>query len=318
MNTFVVLFALFICTALSTKFKVTYYQTTDCSGTSTWTATAADDGSCTAANNNDAFVIVQQSGSGYRIDVYSDSACILSLYEIILTKSQFNKCNEILVLSFSFGSLQFQQLLSCFPEDAVLKLDSGLDVEMKNLMVGDKVQTKHGFSEVYAFLDKKPNDIKEFEDIYFVDENDEVKNIRLTSEHLILAKRGELKEAFVQAEDVQVGDFIYRQMGETTRPTLVLSKKTVEAKGAYTPATLDGTIVVDGIVVSSYAVVDHNIAHAVLAPLRWTYSISPSFVSSQENGIHPYANWFFQTFSSWLTEKNSFYSCPKLTATTSQ
>jgi len=219
--------------------------------------------------------------------------------------------------TISLGSLEFQQLLSCFPEDAVLALDSGREVVMKDLKVGDKVATQFGFSEVYAFLDKKVNDLVVYEQISFADEHDEIRNIRLTSEHLILAKRGESKEVFVMAEDVQVGDFIYRQIGEKSRPVIVVSKQRVEATGAYTPATLDGTIIVDGIVSSSYAVVDHNIAHSILAPLRWTYYLSPSLVKSQENGIHPYAHWFLETFSSWIADKNAFCSCPKLSAVAS-
>ena len=38
--------------------------------------------------------------------------------------------------------------------------------------------------------------------------------------------------------------------------------------GAYVPVTMDGNIMVDGVLASCYAFSDHNMAHMGLTPLR--------------------------------------------------
>ena len=39
--------------------------------------------------------------------------------------------------------------------------------------------------------------------------------------------------------------------------------------GAFTPVTMEGNIVVDGVLASCYAVVDHDLAHIGMTPMRW-------------------------------------------------
>ena len=39
--------------------------------------------------------------------------------------------------------------------------------------------------------------------------------------------------------------------------------------GAYVPLTMDGKIIVDGVLASCYAVDDHDISHMLTTPLRW-------------------------------------------------
>ena len=39
--------------------------------------------------------------------------------------------------------------------------------------------------------------------------------------------------------------------------------------GAYNPLTVEGTIVVDGIVASCYASYDHDLANWAVSPLKW-------------------------------------------------
>ena len=39
--------------------------------------------------------------------------------------------------------------------------------------------------------------------------------------------------------------------------------------GAFTPVTMDGKIIVDGILASCYAFYDHEIAHIGITPMRW-------------------------------------------------
>ena len=39
--------------------------------------------------------------------------------------------------------------------------------------------------------------------------------------------------------------------------------------GAYVPLTMEGNVVVDGVLASCYPTIDHDLAHLSMAPLRW-------------------------------------------------
>ena len=39
--------------------------------------------------------------------------------------------------------------------------------------------------------------------------------------------------------------------------------------GAYVPLTMEGNLVVDGIVASCYAKFDHDLAHYAMKPIQW-------------------------------------------------
>ena len=59
--------------------------------------------------------------------------------------------------------------------------------------------------------------------------------------------------------------------------------------GVYAPLTEEGNIVVDGILASCYAVVDHDIAQAAMKPIRW-YADIMKLVFGDENGVSTYVN----------------------------
>ena len=56
--------------------------------------------------------------------------------------------------------------------------------------------------------------------------------------------------------------------------------------GAYSPLTMEGNIVVDGILVSCYASADHNLAHLGMTPMRWF----PDIVDYIFGNDHVYVN----------------------------
>ena len=68
-------------------------------------------------------------------------------------------------------------------------------------------------------------------------------------------------------------------------------------EGYVAPLTMSGTLLVNGMLASCYAVVDsHSIAHTAMAPVRWWYMINQQFShfvdgktdSMHSNGTHWY------------------------------
>ena len=76
------------------------------------------------------------------------------------------------------------------------------------------------------------------------------------------------------------------------------------ASGVYAPMTEEGTIVVDGILASCYALVeDQQLAHGAFAPLRYMNYLLPGLV---DHGMEPTRiHWYLkllQTGSTFLYE----------------
>ena len=57
--------------------------------------------------------------------------------------------------------------------------------------------------------------------------------------------------------------------------------------GAYTPMTMEGQILVDGVLASCYAFYDHDLAHIGTAPIRWIPQIM-EWIFGKEKGISVY------------------------------
>jgi len=214
------------------------------------------------------------------------------------------------------GSTKYQIIVTCFPAESVVLTNDQQKLELSQLKVGQSISTGYGTkSEVYSFLDYQLNKTVLYLELYHIAENGEEGKIAISHEHNILAQRGE-KPAFVQAKDVQVGDKIFKNVNGAHVPVTVTRVGSGFYKGAIAPATMDGTLVVNDIVVSSYAVIDHDVAHGVLAPLRWAYWMSPALVNGHADGsnygMHPYAKTLYDMFFNWVHHPYSFYASSTL------
>ena len=49
----------------------------------------------------------------------------------------------------------------------------------------------------------------------------------------------------------------------------MITEQHVLLLGAYAPLTKDGNILVDGVLASSYAGVDHDLSHLTMIPMQW-------------------------------------------------
>jgi desert hedgehog len=151
----------------------------------------------------------------------------------------------------------------CFPGGALVELESGVTQRMDMLQIGDRVQVAPGiFSDVFLFTHKLQTVVSDFLDIRAACGH----RIRLTAGHYIYAN-GRL----VPAGSVQVGDELTLATGAHTVVTSV--SETVDI-GLYNPQTLDGDIVVDGVLASTYTTaVAPTLGHALLTPLRSLYAL---------------------------------------------
>lgn len=159
----------------------------------------------------------------------------------------------------------------CFHGDSVVYTNEGIR-KMSELQVGHEVLTvsKDGnlvFSEVILFLDWDPNKKRQF----YVLKTERGQEITLTPSHLIFSspKNGTIVHA-VFTRDIKPGDYIYtKDKHENVLPDRVLSVIAITDTGVYAPLTLQGNIIVDGVVASCYAIInDQNIAHWAFFPVR--------------------------------------------------
>ena len=58
--------------------------------------------------------------------------------------------------------------------------------------------------------------------------------------------------------------------------------------GAFTPLTMEGNIIVNGVLASCYATVDHDVAHVGVIPIRWFPRIM-DFIFGENNGFSIFA-----------------------------
>jgi hypothetical protein len=93
-------------------------------------------------------------------------------------------------------------------------------------------------------------------------------------------ENGTPKMKAIPARDIRIGDIVQTGDGDgATSPLLtkVVRINSVRGKGLYNPHTLDGDIIVDGILTTVYTdAIRPELAHALLAPVRALYKMNVS------------------------------------------
>ena len=126
------------------------------------------------------------------------------------------------------------------------------------------------------------------------------KIIKVSHTHLIAVASG----GFKKANKLKIGQLIpvydYLKVQYINDEIESIEMELVD--GFSAPLTTAGTILVEGILVSCYAIVDsHWLAHLAMSPIRWLYALNskqflPEYikyilqVDKQSNGIHWYPN----------------------------
>jgi len=184
----------------------------------------------------------------------------------------------------------------CFPAISRLTLESGASISMRQLRVGNRVRTlgtkgETTYSEVIAFLHKETETRAQYYKLEISGGN----TILLSPQHLIFRKQNSSSSiSAIFASEIEPGDLVSN--GSDSFDETVIRITMVTEKGVYAPLTLEGTMLVDGVLVSCYASwYSHDAAHLAMAPLRawrWFSNLMPWRLlqsGPNEEGISWYA-----------------------------
>lgn len=131
----------------------------------------------------------------------------------------------------------------CLSESATVEVFQGGLVALKDLQLGDRVKTSTGYEPVYSF---GHHDLESSADFLAIHTSNNKRPLEITKDHLLFL-RGQVTP--VPAGSVRVGDRLQTQDKEGA---IVTKIGAIHKQGLYAPLTASGTVVVDGVLASSY------------------------------------------------------------------
>lgn len=163
----------------------------------------------------------------------------------------------------------------CFPGWARVTVAEGGQKSLSSLAPGDRVMALSGtgqvvFSKVILFLHRDQESWSTFLSL----ETEDGHRLALTPHHLVfLAPHCRLDSSEYQAKfasRAKTGDCVLIHTAEGhVRPSRISSVSVEQSMGVYAPLTEAGTLFVDGVLASNYALVEHHrLAHWAFGPVR--------------------------------------------------
>lgn len=136
----------------------------------------------------------------------------------------------------------------------------------ENILTYDGVNNKFAYSEVIMFLDWDPEENRDFLQLELASG----KTLTVTPSHLLLTIKANISRT-IYAEQLKIGDYLLvRDTNELVVNDTLVNVRSVLKRGVYAPLTTTGTVVVDDVVASCYAIIDsQTIAHWAFAPVRF-------------------------------------------------
>jgi len=199
----------------------------------------------------------------------SERRCVPALEEYIESFTDFFEN----ILDF-FNNLNdfFTNIFECFAPDVRAQVENVGWVAMKDLQVGDRVLTGSGeYQPIYSMFHSSKTKQTPYLQIHTQHSRskDDVQPLEITANHMLHVVDYENP---IPAWQVQVGDYVYIVDSDTfnysrnfrsfslatgaqqyLHKSRVVDIQNVIRNGLYNPLTKDGTIIVDGIVASTYA-----------------------------------------------------------------
>uniref|UniRef100_A0A8D0GC64 Hedgehog protein n=1 Tax=Sphenodon punctatus TaxID=8508 RepID=A0A8D0GC64_SPHPU len=216
----------------------------------------------------------------------------------------------------------------CFPGWATVHLEQGGTKLVKDLSPGDRVLTADAegqllYSDFLAFLDREEAPAHKL--FYVIETRHPRARLLLTAAHLLFVAPPQHNHSQPQplfASRVRPGQHVY-VLGEGGQRLLPAAVHSVslreEASGAYAPLTSQGTILINRVLASCYAVIEeHSWAHWAFAPFRVAHALlamlcpSSNLPSSSPppdataGGIHWYSRLLYQ-IGRWVLDSDTLH-----------
>lgn len=157
---------------------------------------------------------------------------------------------------------------ACFSSDNIVQLRDGTTKFMHQMRIGDFVKVAHPdeYSPVYFFshhhVGVNAKAIRIFTSVNGI-------SLSVSPTHLLY-----VNSRRAPAKDVLVGDKLFVSNDKAGQEAVVVAVKVVEAAGLHNPHTLQGDIVVNGIVASTFTSTVHpTLANILLAPFKAAYHV---------------------------------------------
>ncbi|XP_056390150.1 indian hedgehog protein [Hyla sarda] len=194
-------------------------------------------------------------------------------------------------------------------------LPSGDKIPISELLPGMRVLAmdsdgRSTFSDFVTFLDRDPRSEHVFQ---VIRTGDPPRRLSLTPTHLIFvadnASTPAAQYKAVFASEVRPGQYILVWGSRGLVPAIVTSVSTDIDAGVFAPLTQHGTILVDDVVVSCFALVQkQRLAQLAYTPLRVLYSLGAMVggETPQQVGLHWYSQLLYQV-GRMVLDKNDFH-----------
>ncbi|RVE58723.1 hypothetical protein OJAV_G00196970 [Oryzias javanicus] len=204
----------------------------------------------------------------------------------------------------------------CFPGSSTVTLEDGTQRPVRDLQPGDRVlAADYDGNPVYTdfimFIDRDSSTNR----IFYVIETESGQKVTLTAAHLLFIAHNSTQPRMsaVFASQVRPGQKVFVFGRGQLTPVTVKRIYTQRHEGSFAPVTAQGTVVVDQVLASCYAVIeDHRLAHWALAPVRlahWASTLlfgSQPRASAQNDGVHWYSKLLYQ-LGTWLLDSHSIH-----------
>lgn len=199
-------------------------------------------------------------------------------------------------------SSQASQSSGCFTANSTVQTSTGITRRLDELKVGEKILSIDSsgntvYSEVLMFLDRNTNQTREFVKI----KTDGGAIITVTPAHLLMVwlPTKQITNYFF-ADKIVEGHYLLVNINGTLVPQRIIHITAVLSRGIFAPLTSEGTVIVDSIAASCYALVDNqSLIHWSFMPYRFINKIvnwlSQNYQPAipRKNGIHWYAEFLY-------------------------
>ena len=175
----------------------------------------------------------------------------------------------------------------CFPSDATVDVKGVGPRPLSSIKIGTEVRVidhngTTSFSPVIAFLHRD------------LDGHASYKRIRTKNAQLHISKRHLIqrrRDGFVWAEQLIKGDEILVALANKTAWERINEIDEINKQGLMAPLTEQGTILVNNVHTSCYALVKyHDLGHIALAPIRWYHRVFGQISDIDSTPILKYAD----------------------------